>query len=64
MKQPEEIAKELIEKGKLKRMECGMLDVHIDILTEYSQKYEIEKYVLLDAILEYEHTYLERCRFN
>jgi len=64
MKQPSTVAKELIEKGKLKRLECGVLDVHIDILTEYAQKYEIEKYVLLDAILEYEYEYIERCRFN
>ena len=54
MKQPSELAKELIETGKIKRLECGMLDVHIDILNEYATRYEIEKYELLDAVLLYE----------
>jgi len=64
MKQPNELAKELIETGKIKRMECGMLDVHIDILEEYSREYKIEKYELLDAVLLYEEEYTERCKMN
>lgn len=64
MKQPDELAKELIEKGKLKRMECGMLDVHIKILEEYSTKYNMEKYELLDAILQYEEDYKTRSIYN
>lgn len=64
MKQPSELAKELIETGKIKRMECGMLDVHIDILNEYATRYEIEKYELLDAVLLYEEEYSERCKMN
>ncbi len=64
MKQPNELAKELIETGKIKRMECGMLDVHIDILEEYSLEYKIEKYELLDAVLLYEEEYSERCKMN
>ena len=64
MKQPNELAKELIETGKIKRMECGMLDVHIDILEEYSLEYKIEKYELLDAVLLYEEEYTERCKMN
>ena len=64
MKQPNEIAKELIETGKIKRMECGMLDVHIDVIGEYANEYDFEKYELLDAILLYEEEYLERCKMN
>ena len=64
MKQPSELAKELIETGKIKRLECGMLDVHIDILNEYATRYEIEKYELLDAVLLYEEEYSERCKMN
>ena len=64
MKQPNELAKELIETGKIKRMECGMLDVHIDILEEYSREYKIEKYELLDAVLLYEEEYTELCKMN
>ena len=64
MKQPNELAKELIETGKIKRMECGMLDVHIDILDEYATEYKIAKYELLDALLLYEEEYSERCKMN
>ena len=64
MKQPSELAKELIETGKIKRLECGMLDVHIDILNEYATRYEIEKYELLDAVLLYEEEYSERWKMN
>ena len=64
MKQPSELAKELIETGKIKRLECGMLDVHIDILNEYATRYEIEKYELLDVVLLYEEEYSERCKMN
>jgi len=64
MKQPNELAKELIETGKIKRMECGMLDVHIDVIGTYATKYDFEKYELLDAILLYEEEYSERCKMN
>ena len=64
MKQPNEIAKELIKTGKIKRMECGMLDVHIDVIGEYANEYDFEKYELLDAILLYEEEYSERCKMN
>ena len=64
MKHLNDLAKELIETGKIKRMECGMLDVHIDILEEYSTEYKIEKYELLDAVLLYEEEYSERCKMN
>ena len=64
MKEAAQIAKELIESGKIKRLECGMLDVHIDLLAEYAGKYKMEKYELLDAVLEYEHDYTQRSKFN
>ena len=64
MTQPNERAKHLIETGKIKRLECGMLDVHIDILTTYVEEESFEKYELLDAILLYEEEYAERCKMN
>jgi len=64
MKQPNEIAKYLIETGKIKRMECGMLDVHINILSKYADDYKMEKYELLDAVLLYEQEYTKRSKFN
>ena len=64
MKQPDELAKELIEKGTFKRMESGMLDVHIDIIEEVADKNKMEKYELLDAILRYEDEYIARSIYN
>ena len=64
MKQPDELAKELIETGELKRMECGMLDVHMDILVEFAILHKMEKFELLDAILRYEDEYRARSIYN
>jgi len=64
MKQPDELAKELIETGELKRMECGTLDVHVDILERFAKEHKMEKYDLLDAILRYEDEYIARSIYN
>ena len=64
MKQPDELGKELIETGELKRMEDGMLDVHIDIIEKFAGENKIEKYELLDAILRYEDEYIARSIYN
>ena len=64
MKQPDELAKELIESGKFKRLESGMLDVHINIIEEFADLNKMEKYELLDAILRYEDEYIARSIYN
>ena len=64
MKQPDDLAKELIESGKFKRLESGILDVHIDIIEKFAGENKIEKYELLDAILRYEDEYRARSIYN
>jgi len=64
MKDADAIAKELIENGQLKRMETGMLDVHIEILEKFAVEHKMEKYELLDAILRYENEYKSRSIYN
>ena len=64
MKQPDDLAKELIESGKFKRLESGILDVHIDIIEKFAGENKIEKYELLDAILRYEDEYIARSIYN
>tara|TARA_Y100000034_G_C6642109_1_gene280715 strand:- start:166 stop:360 length:195 start_codon:yes stop_codon:yes gene_type:complete len=64
MKQPYELAKELIETGELKRLECGTLDVHVDVLEKFATEHHMEKYDLLDAILRYEDEYIARSIYN
>jgi len=42
MKDADALAKELIENGQLKRMETGMLDVHIEILEKFAVEHKME----------------------
>ena len=62
--QPDDLAKHLIETGKFKRLESGILDVHIDIVEEFANVNEMEKYELLDAIIRYEDEYIARSIYN